>query len=275
MGRRDAAIFTRQDMVEGQPLSVAGGDAVVYTARAPGRERSNEDGAGLLSLDGARGVLAVADGLGGHPAGEDAAVIALRCLLDALTRLEGGAELRPAILDGLDEANRAVIELGVGAATTLAIAEISSEALRPYHVGDCAILVVGQRGKIKLQTVSHSPVGYAIEAGLLDEDDEMHHRDRHLISNLLGAPDMRIEVGSRLRLAPRDTVLLATDGLFDNLNVDEIVEIIRSEPLLAVSARLAHLGAERMCAPSSEEPSKPDDLTFILFRLRDRGRGAH
>jgi len=133
-------------------------------------------------------------------------------------------------------------------------------------VGDSAILVVGQRGKLKLQTLSHSPVGYAVESGLLDADEALHHEERHIVSNMVGAPDMRIEVGSALALAPRDTVLLATDGLMDNLGLAEIVEIVRRGPLERAARRLAELCDERMRRPLEGQPSKPDDVTFVLFR---------
>ena len=79
------------------------------------------------------------------------------------------------------------------------------------------ILAIGQKGKIKLQTISHSPVGLAVESGHLDESEAMHHEQRHVVSNVVGDQTMRIEVGAKLMLAPRDTVLLSTDGLFDNL----------------------------------------------------------
>ena len=42
------------------------------------------------------------------------------------------------------------------------------------------ILTTGQRGRLRMQTVSHSPVGFAIEYGLLDESEAMHHEERHL-----------------------------------------------------------------------------------------------
>jgi len=135
-------------------------------------------------------------------------------------------------------------------------------------VGDSMILVVGQRGKIKLQTVSHSPVGYAVESGLLDEAEAMHHEDRHLVSNMLGMTDMRIEVGSAIELAARDTLLLASDGLFDNLHVHEIVERIRKGPLAQVMQDLAAQCRGRMQAATDGQPSKPDDLTFVAFRCR-------
>jgi serine/threonine protein phosphatase PrpC len=147
------------------------------------------------------------------------------------------------------------------------VAEIAGNTLRPYHVGDSAMLVVGQRGKVKLQTVSHSPVGYALESGLLEEKEALHHDERHLISNMVGSADMRIEVGSPIRLALRDTVLLATDGLLDNLTLQEIADGIRTGPLAASAQNLARTCLRRMREPEADHPSKPDDVTFLLFRL--------
>jgi serine/threonine protein phosphatase PrpC len=266
-------VFTDQDMAREQFLTLAGGRVAVYSARSPDKDGANEDAASVLALDSERGVLAVADGVGGQAGGENAAQIALRCLKCAIARSSrSDSSLRGAILDACERANREVMELGIGAATTLAVAEIAGATLRTYHVGDSAILVVGQRGKMKLQTVAHSPVGYAVESGLMGEQEAMHHDERHLISNAVGAADMRIEIGSPLRLAARDTVLLATDGLFDNLEIGEIVEGIRTKPLGVVAERLAQRVAERMRAPSAGEPSKPDDVTFILFRLEPTPR---
>ncbi len=263
-------IFSDQDMIEGLLTSFVGGQAAVYSARSPGKDGPNEDAAGLVPVDARQGVLAVADGVGGRPGGAEAAQTALHSIEKSLGRAaHDEGSLRAAILDGLEEANRALLELGSGAATTVAATEIAGNSLRPYHVGDSAVLVVGQRGRIKLETISHSPVGYAVESGLLDRDEAMHHEERHLISNAVGAPDMRIEVGSPVRLAPRDTLLLATDGLFDNLSRQEIVEIIRTRPLEQVCRSLAEACAERIRAPRDGEPSKPDDVTFILFRLDD------
>ena len=265
--RPAARLFLDQNMDDAQVLSFAGGVAAVYSARHPEHDGANEDGAGVISVDDERGVLVVADGLGGQPGGASASQIALRCLKKSVERpANPDAPIRSAILDAVEQANQSVMDLGIGAATTLAALEITGPTLRPYHVGDSAILVVGQRGKVKLQTVAHSPVGYAIEAGLLDEREAMHHDDRHLISNMVGTPDMRIEVGSRVELAPRDTALLATDGLFDNLSLREVVEIVRSRAIGLVSAELAQRCGQRMRRAAEDRPSKPDDLTFVLFR---------
>ncbi len=263
----DAQLFFQAEMPRGEIYPIAAGRAGVLSTRSPDKTTPNEDAAALVPRNGHAGILVVADGMGGLPAGEQASSLAVRELLRRIE--EAPAEdpsLRVAILDGLERANRAVSELGVGAGTTMAIAEIQGRTVRPYHVGDSMILVVGQRGKIKLQTVSHSPVGYAVESGLLDETEAMNHADRHLVSNMLGAADMRIEVGSTIELARYDTLLLASDGLFDNLHLHEIVERIRKGPLEKVISILAEYCRDRMQGGRDGQPSKPDDLTFIAFR---------
>lgn len=260
-----SGIFIDEDMGEPLLLQLAGGEAVVYSRRCPGQE-ANEDCAACFGLD-AGGVLAVADGVGGNPAGGSASSILVRCMRETLNANEPeSTAVRAAILDGIEEANRRILELAVGAGTTFAAAELLVDTLRPYHVGDSQILVVGQRGRVKLQTVSHSPVGYALEAGMLDDEEALHHDERHLVSNLVGSAEMRIEVGSPLALARRDTVLLGTDGLFDNLAFDEIVELIRAGPLIEAARKLAQKAGSRMERPAEGRPSKPDDLTFILYR---------
>lgn len=286
MGRGAADGGERARLVENargeapEARAFAGGRAVLYSAPAPDKEGApNEDAAALFPLGPRRGVLAVADGLGGQPQGHTASAVALRALEQAVADGAAAEEsLRGAILDGVERANAAVRELGVGAATTLVVAEIAEGTLRSYHVGDSALVVSGQRGRLRLQTIPHSPVGYAVESGLLDAEEALHHDERHLISNIVGSPEMRIEVGSPLALAARDTVLLASDGLFDNLALEEVVRTVRCGPLERAAAALAARCAERMARPREGEPSKPDDLTFLLFRpqpgRRPRARRA-
>jgi serine/threonine protein phosphatase PrpC len=272
---RDALLYVAQDALEYDLQSLAGGAAAVCAMRCPGKEAPNEDAAALIPAGDAAGVLVVADGVGGERAGAQASEIAVRCLRDAVSRSDDNeVGLRAAILDGIERANAVVNELGIGAATTLAAVEICDGWARPYHVGDSMILVVGQRGKIKLQTIAHSPVGFALEAGVIDEREALHHEERHVVSNVLGTRDMRIEVGSALRLARHDTLLIASDGLFDNLRVDEIVEQIRKGPIASCAARLAAVARRRMTEPAAGEPSKPDDLSFVIFRAHASGRAG-
>jgi serine/threonine protein phosphatase PrpC len=268
----DARLYFEQDAQAPEASEIAGGEAAVFSARCPGKQTPNEDAAALIPLDAERAVLAVADGLGGAPGGEQASRVAVEALWTALSRApRDAASLQSAILSGFDAANQAVAALGLGAATTLAAVEIQRGLARPYHVGDSTVLVTGQRGRIKLQTVSHSPVGFAVEAGVLGEREAMHHEDRHLVSNVIGARDMRIEVGSAVELAAYDTLVLASDGLLDNLETREIAERVRAGSLERAARRLAEDSLGRMERAREGRPSKPDDVTFVVFR---RGRGA-
>ena len=260
-------LFLNLDQQEAEVQPIASGVAAVYTARCPEKETPNEDAAALISCGEESGVLVVADGFGGQPAGEQAARLALQTLATSLKRaLTAGESLRAGILNGFEEANGAIQKLGVGAATTLVALELDAGLARSYHVGDSLALIVGQRGKLKLQTVPHSPVGYAVESGWLPEEEALHHEDLHIVSNAVGSPEMRIEIGPPVRLRPRDTVLLASDGLFDNIPTPEVTELIRTGQLPAVAKLLAGECDRRMRLPNPGQPSKPDDLTFVLFR---------
>lgn len=246
---------------------LGGGRAVVFSTVSPTKDTANEDAALLLPVDEARCVLAVADGVGGHAGGADAARIALRRIARSVRKAaEDGTPLREALLEGIERANAEVCELKNGAATTLAVAELDGREVRTYHAGDSPLLVMGQRGRIKRQTIDHSPVGYAVEAGMLDEREAIHHRDRHLISNVIGVENLRVEMSSALTLAARDTLLIASDGLFDNLHTSEIVEFVRKGPLLEGVELMVDACRERMAARGGEEPSKPDDLTVVVYR---------
>ena len=90
------------------------------------------------------------------------------------------------------------------------------------------------------------------------------------MSNFLGTPDMRIDVGAPVELQPRDTTMLASDGLMDNVHLDEIVERIRKGPLADAASKVIGLAKRRMADESSAQPSKPDDLSLILFRKPTR-----
>lgn len=247
---------------------ICGGLCAVFSTCCPGSDGVSEDAALILPHDSGRSaLLAVADGVGGAQFGGKAARLTVESLIKSTSKVpEETSDWRLPILDGIEKANHAVRALGNGAGTTIAVAAIQDRRVCTFHVGDSGVLLLGQKGKIKFQTLSHSPVGFAVEAGLLDADDAMHHEERHIVSNVIGASDMWIEVGPAKKLAAMDTLLLASDGLLDNLPLDEIVGIVRKGPIEEAADRLARETRHRMIQPRIGEASKPDDLTFIIFR---------
>jgi protein phosphatase len=261
-------LFLGEHEREQADCSVPHGEVCVRSVRSPDKATPNEDAAAVIQLGNDSLVLAVADGVGGTPAGREASNAAVQTLRRVLCDLPAETpQLRPAILDAVEEANKTVLGWARGAATTLVVAQLDATRLRSYHVGDSELLAVGQRGRIKQRVVPHSPTGFAVEAGLLDQDEAVQHDQRHVLFNVVGSSDMRVEVGPALQLAVRDTVLLASDGLFDNLFVDEIVDTIRSGPLAVAADRLVERVRARMHGEgAADHPCKPDDLTIVLFR---------
>lgn len=276
MSAEPIVLAAQQDSADGL-VRVAGGAAAYWAAPRPGGG-SSQDALLVLPLGADSAVLAVADGLGGMPGGAEAAARAVDALAEVVEEsVAQGLSLQAAILHGINRANESVLAIGTGAATTLAVAEISGSQVRAYNIGDSEVMVFGQRGRLKLRTISHSPVGFALQAGLVDHEEALHHQDRHFVSNVVGSRDMRIEVGSVLELAELDTVLVCSDGLVDNLRLAEIAAIMRCGPL---DARLRLLATDTLARMNSAQvggaephPSKPDDLSLIAFR-RNPGRAV-
>ncbi len=254
-----------------QTAPVGGGIVIAYTCRSPDKETENEDTVAVIPWGPQAAVLVVADGAGGLPAGKAASLIAVQTVIASLqAAMAETMLLRNAILNGIEAANEAVIALANGSATTLTIVTIEGLMARAYQIGDSEAMVVGQRGQLKLQTTAHSPTGFAVEAGFLDERLALHHAERHLVSNFLGMSDMRIDVGAMLELKPRDTVILASDGLTDNVHFDEIIERVRKGPLDRAAEAVVDLAHRRMACDHSGKPCKPDDLSLILYRKTSR-----
>lgn len=268
-----ATCFHESDMTAPTEVGRLGRRSIAaFSTRSPGKETSNEDSAALLPWDDYSAVLVVADGLGGQSLGEVASRKAVQALERSLALADRETyQLRTAIIDGIEAANQAVLAIGAGAATTLAIVEFSiggpdGDIVRTYHVGDAGVLVCGGRGKLKLLTTAHAPVAYGVEAGLIGDDEAMHHEDRHVVSNVVGAADSRIELGPSIKLSNHDTVLIASDGLFDNLTTDELIQLSRRGTALQAAHRLADAARERMASTLAGVPSKPDDLTLLVVR---------
>ena len=228
----------------------------------------NEDSAAIIPVNDDFLVLLVADGVGGMVGARRASNLTVETIRKSIKSIDEttGSQLRTAILDGIEAANQKILDLGTGSASTLALAEIGPGYVRTYHVGDSILLICGQRGRLKLMTTPHSPVGFAMEAGLLDESEALQHAELNLIFNVLGSVDMRIEIGSELPMAAYDTLLLASDGLTDNVMQDETIKAIRRGPLDDGLRRLTDLAQGRMANNEDGKPSKPDDYTVILYR---------
>ncbi|HKK73136.1 MAG TPA: protein phosphatase 2C domain-containing protein [Candidatus Krumholzibacteria bacterium] len=239
------------------------GPVIVWGARRPGADRPSEDSA-LIHHDGDTLVMAVADGAGGHALGGEASEAAVRAI--AWTLESGEGDIRDRIRRARIEAVDAVARLGEEAITTVALTLIHENEVRTWHAGDSTILLTGQRGRRKLRTTDHTVPGLEAAAGRMTLDEARAHEERHLLVNALGTEEVGWETVGPVPFAARDTLLLATDGLFDNLSDDEIVAFVRSGPLEDGIRALVERNHARMFEDQGPWPGKPDDVVVLAHR---------
>ncbi len=192
-----------------------------------GRVRpANED---AFVVDASTRLLAVADGMGGHQAGEVASAAALNALQ---ARLAGGQRLDEAIV----EANRVVFTRAAsdvtlrGMGTTLTAAIYGEDAMLTIgHVGDSRAYLL-RNGELRQLTVDHSVVAELVAAGQLSEDEAEADPRRSMITRALGI-DAEVEIDLLpVQLVTGDRLLLCSDGLTTMLRDDVIAEMMRNEP---------------------------------------------
>ncbi|MCB0365337.1 MAG: protein phosphatase 2C domain-containing protein [Bdellovibrionaceae bacterium] len=244
-------------------------EGVIHSSRCPGDKVENEDSVGLMIFEDFA-LAVVSDGLGGHKGGAAASKLAVGTLNQAALHWrkqdpKERIERREMILQAIESAHAEIKAMGIGAGTTISVAEVTSSWVRFYSLGDSFGLLMGGMGTLKFKNVEHSPVGYCLEAGAITEDDVIGHPASGVVLNALGIDPIRMEISQELELAKRDHILLASDGLTDNLKHSVICEDLRRGSMEEKMAKLvdgAHL-------QMSKDKGKPDDLTMVLIRLAD------
>ena len=260
------------DMLEPDVFELAGGTVAVFSARRPekttrqrGRRRGDRRGRRRRRAGGGRRLRRHGQRRAGGPHRHRVPRRAHRRRRPPPRARRCGRRFSTASRPPIAQ----ILDLKTGAGATLAVVQLENGEARPYHVGDSQILLVGNRGKVKLLTTRHSPVGYAVEAGMLEEHEAMDHEERHLVSNYLGFDEMHVEMGSGRKVSSRDGLLVASDGVLDNLLTGRDrrpapQRFGRRPP----PRKIGGLAGERMAAAQDGKPHKPDDLTLIVFSQR-------
>lgn len=176
-------------------------------------------------------LYAVADGLGGHQAGEVASSIAIETLLEEAPRVAEAKALGRAAR----RANSAVIEAAEsgrgrsGMGTTLTAAMIDGTRVAVAHVGDSRAYLL-HFGKLEQLTQDHSMVADLVRQGQLTLEESRVHPNRSVITRALGSdPNMLVDT-FEVEAAPGDRLLLCTDGLTGMVADADIERVLGAEP---------------------------------------------
>ncbi|GAB4281806.1 MAG: hypothetical protein Kow0067_01470 [Coriobacteriia bacterium] len=188
-----------------------------------GRSRSGNEDAYLLAPP----LLAVADGLGGHQAGEIASGIAVDVLADQAPRAADPKALARAVR----AANAAVIQAAEsgrgrsGMGTTLTAAMLDGTRIVIAHVGDSRAYLL-HLGTLQRLTEDHSMMADMIRQGTITEEDARHHPNRSVITRALGSDPNMLPDTYEVHASPGDRLLLCTDGLTSMVRDSDIERIL-------------------------------------------------
>lgn len=181
----------------------------------------------------------VADGMGGHADGAQAAEVAIEsCLREFNTARHPIAEPADFLQHLIGKANDAVN--GIGAhlplelmpRTTIALALVQDAILNWVHVGDSRVYLI-REGRVVGRTRDHSHVEILLQEGLISEDEIAHHPLRNFVESCLGGGSElpKLQVTDEQTLQTGDVVLLCTDGLWGGLGDDELARYIHADDI--------------------------------------------
>ena len=206
-----------------------------------GMKRSaNEDShcalVGLNAPPGSDALLAVADGMGGHAAGEIASSITIADIKSKFNTGEhqtlDAREFLKFLRRTLETANKNVLEAGQdnnkrGMGTTCTLAALRAGKLYYAHVGDSRAYLIRQ-GRMRQITTDHSWVQESVDAGILTAQEARTHPNRNVITRAVGLDsEVKVDLGSH-ELKNGDLIVLCSDGLNSMISDAAIENIIHS-----------------------------------------------
>lgn len=225
------------------------------------RRRANED---RYAIAADLGLYLVADGMGGHSAGQVASQLAAQGAVQALRTLDAAeASLAEKLRYAVAAANREIFRVSqskaelAGMGTTLVALLADESRIALAHVGDSRAYLV-RNGKIRQLTDDHSLVAELVRRREITAHDARGHPHRHVLMRAMGVRRVVEADLAELTPLPDDVFVLCSDGLTGHVQDDEIAaEVCRESDLDAVGERLIELANSR---------GGEDNITVLLVR---------
>lgn len=230
--------------------------------------QNNEDFYGEFRIDTEHMVFVVADGMGGHNAGEVASRLAVLTFFESYKKyIEEVKEPEKAIELAFYDANKRVFEEGVGKesqqgmGTTLSVLVLKGGNAFLGHVGDSRIYLI-REDECKKLTRDHSLVGKLRENGVISEEEARVHPRRNILYLSLGVKEsITPQISGGIELKDGDIFVVCSDGL-SNMVTDEEIKIIsiNNPPKKAVE-KMIEIAKER---------GAPDNVTVEVIKIEKR-----
>jgi len=208
----------------------------------------------------------VADGMGGHEGGQIASRMAVETFPNAYAA-SSDPDPQKRLLGALNEAHRRIqqrakedLRLSSMGTTCTAFALVNAR-LYFVHVGDSRLYLL-REGKLRILTRDHTLIGRLLENGLIRPEQAHDHPQKHVLTSALGVPnnqDMEIDFSAGpLPVQKGDVLMICTDGLWGQLDSDEIEQALGSQSPEATCRSLVQLAKDR---------GGPDNITLQVLRI--------
>jgi PPM family protein phosphatase len=213
-------------------------------------------------------LFAVADGLGGHRAGEVASATAIEAIAEFdQPPPDHPDEARHVLAEAVEAANRAVIEKAAsdpaysGMATTLTVALLHQDQLSIAHVGDSRAYLQRDGEPLRQLTDDHTVVAQLVRQQRLSPDEAAVHPFRSVLVTAVGLePDPQVDLLRPIDLRPGDQVLLCSDGLTEPVTDEVIAELLAANDDGDATCRAL--------IDAANQAGGPDNITVVLLRVR-------
>jgi len=236
----------------------------------------NEDRAAVQPELNGLGLAIVADGMGGHQAGDLASQMAVETIQAELQSIHGNmpvSECKEALRAAIERANENIYEFAsqrenyYGMGTTVVVTLASRELLMIGHIGDSRAYKINADGVLQL-TEDHSLVNELVRNGQITPEEAEHHPRRNVLTRALGTePGVEVDL-HEYAWQKGDTILLCTDGLSGLVDAQRIGDIVRSHADIEQAAQAL--------IDSALDAGGDDNVTVILLAHKqeaDSGRG--
>ena len=191
---------------------------------------------------GTDALLSVADGMGGHQAGEVASTMAIQGLVRHLSSSQGAGGVTPIsewhhaklLEEVIQQINAEVNQAATrpetrGMGTTLTVALLAGSSLAIGHVGDSRLYLL-RNGQLRQLSHDHSWVAEEVARGAISPEEARSHPRRNILTRAIGTgPQVQVDTGLT-QVEEGDTILLCSDGLHGLVTDEEIARTMASQP---------------------------------------------
>lgn len=244
-----------------------------------GQQREkNEDSLGAVKINKSSaddkqslGIYVVADGVGGERGGEKASKLAVEMVLDEMmTHLTEDASadmIREQLSVAAKKAHKHILKLKAArehvGGTTLVMAAVMSSQVYIANIGDSRAYIMHD-DKLRQITDDHTVAQKFVEAGIITQEEADDHPMAHVLIHAVGSeeeeeitPDIFTET-----VSPGDYVLLCTDGLYNSVTTEKMVQIIKAAD--------TPTSASQQLTKAANDAGGPDNIAVVLVAIRQR-----